>query len=67
MHVANAIEKLKERHDLDLARERLKITKTSIAIQAGTSLGAVSQYFQAKIDSDRIEAVVFRMLKKKPL
>lgn len=64
MHVTNAIEKLKQRHELDREHARLKITKTSIASAAGTSVGAVSQYFQAKIDSYKIEAVVRQMLNK---
>jgi len=58
MHLVNAIEKLQQRHEIDAERERLKITKASIAAKSGKSKVAVTYWFQAKIDSAEIETAV---------
>ena len=65
MHITNAIEKLKDRHALDAERDRLKISKASIARRAGKTAAAVTQFFQAKIDSDIIQTTVETMFKEK--
>lgn len=64
MHVDLAIEKLKERQELDKIRAKLKITKTQIAQEAGVTLPAVVAYFRGATDSVVVEKAAHKLLKK---
>ncbi|MGD9809658.1 MAG: helix-turn-helix domain-containing protein [Deferribacterales bacterium] len=62
MHIDLAIEKLTKRNELDKIRRRKKITQTQIAEKAEVTGASVSQFFNGKIDSDRIEAAAKELL-----